>query len=142
MADAIYDVWVYPPLYSGTPPANGGWLKVVRHITCISDGTGETNVVKVDLSTLRMPDGQAPLSLAVESVRYSISGFTSITLKWDRISDIKICTLPPHSAYLEFNPILCLNDSGADGTGDIILTSAGASAGDTYDITLTLKLKR
>ncbi|MFW9927777.1 MAG: hypothetical protein ACFFD1_00110 [Candidatus Thorarchaeota archaeon] len=111
----------------------------------ISDGTGESNVVKVRLSDLKYIGSQnPPSSVAVEKVFYTLSGFPSVTLSWDRDpSPETIVVLPPGQGELCFHPII--TDPKSDqttSTGDILLTTNGsATSGDTYIIKLRLKLK-
>ena len=59
---------------------------IVR-LVCVSDGTGETDVVKVDKSALTAAGGAEPASLEIESVRWNIQGFSSVIIEWDHTSD-------------------------------------------------------
>ena len=121
--------------------------QLVVHLTNISDGTGESAVVKVDKSTFFAPDAAEPAALDIESVRWNVQGFTSVRLLWDHTADDTGLVLSG-SGYDDFRgedmervPGLCaLKDPrSAGGTGDIILTTAGAVSGATYDITLVLR---
>lgn len=108
----------------------------------VSDGTGESNVVKVDVSALIGPDGSAPTYTVVEEIQYAIQGFTSVRLVWDATTDDEIAVLPSGSGYLNFKEAGGLVDPKSSGTtGDILLTTAGAVSGATYDITLVIRLK-
>jgi hypothetical protein len=64
-----------------------GDQQYIIHLTNISDGTGESAVVKVDKSTLLAIDGAEPASLDIEQVRWCIQGFTSVRLLWDHNTD-------------------------------------------------------
>lgn len=119
------------------------------HLTCISDGTGETNVIKVDKSAIGVAtNGLEAASLAFEAVRWNIQGFTSVVLKWDHTTD-DVAYVLCGSGYDEPIGTGLIRDFGntggvvdpgsAGGTGDILLTSVGASATATYDITLFLR---
>ena len=106
-------------------------------LTCISDGTGESNVVKIDVSTFKKADGSAPTAVNIESVKWIMQGFTYIKLAWDHTTD-------DTALVLSGDGDMCfkhgsLNDPGsAGGTGDLLLTSVGAASGDTYTILLNV----
>ncbi len=143
MADTVNEQWLYPPNWDGNAPVKGGWKRVKKRFTCISDGTGETAVTKIDISELRTTLGNAPTRTVVESVYFNQQGFTSILLEWDRAPYSTICVLSGTEGLLDFTKAGGLADPSAEGdrTGDILLTTAGADAGDAYDITICLKLK-
>lgn len=111
---------------------------VVRLLN-LSDGTGESAVVKVDISTLTGPDGTPPTRTVVEKIEYDISGMT-IRLYWDHTTDDEIAVLGG-SGFLDWSESGGLVDNGTGDTGDILLTTNGHAAGDTYNITLWLRLK-
>jgi hypothetical protein len=117
----------------------GGPRQYAARFTNVSDGTGETNVVKVDISTLRLADGQAPTRTAVKEIQWAIQGFSSVNLKWDRTTDLQIDVLTGNG-YRDYSLIGPLPDSGTGDTGDVLLSTVGASATATYDITLVLIL--
>lgn len=115
-------------------------------LTNISDSTGESAVKKVDLSTLLSADGVAPLTLAVERIEYTVSGFDSVTLLWDHaVTDTKIIVLPQGHNTFEFCPTYLKDpaprtDTNSD-TGDILLTTNGtATAQDSYVIHIRFKV--
>lgn len=115
------------------------------HLTNISDGTGESAVVKVDKSTLLASDGAEPASLDIVSARWAIQGFTSVRILWDHTTDDTALALSG-SGYDDFTgfdadstPKGLADPRSSGGTGDILLTTAGAAANATYDITLWLK---
>ena len=71
-------------------------------------------------------------------VYYSILGFTKIGLLWDASTDTLCMELNPSAdGVLDFSPFGGLqNTSGSGKTGDINLTTTGASSGDSYMIVL------
>ena len=108
----------------------------------ISDGTGESDVVKVDVSALTGPNGIAPTSVVIEAVEYSIQGFSSVRIEFDATTDDKALTLGPGFGSLDFSYAGGIKNPKSTGTvGDILFTTAGALSGATYDITLFLRLK-
>lgn len=111
-------------------------------LTSISDGTGETEVVKVDVSALTGPDGSAPTSVVIEEVSWDIQGYTSVRLLWDATTDDVALVLGPGTGYMSFKDVGGLRDPKSSGTtGDLLLTTNGHSLGDTYTITLVVRLK-
>lgn len=118
---------------------SGGKHHIVR-LTNISDGTGESGVVKVDLSTLVKSDGQVPTRSRVKEIFWNMQGFTSVRLYWDHTTDDEIAVLTG-GGYLDLHPVGGLLDpASTGGTGDIILTTAGAASGATYTIMLVVEL--
>jgi hypothetical protein len=127
MADAVTtDV-----LFSGT-------RKHVVHLTNVSDGTGEAAVAKVDISTLALHNGDAPTKAKIYSIEWDVEGM-SVALLADHTSDVTMLTMVGRGSY-DGGVKGAITGEGAGGTGDILLTTAGATAGDSYDLTLTLVL--
>jgi hypothetical protein len=113
-------------------------------LNCISDGTGETSVKKIDLTDIEMPGkpGVHPQSLSLEKVEANVNGFTYIELEWDRDpSDITMVVLPAGHTDLCLKEKMQDPNHGQSGTGDILLTSSGADSGDSYVIRLRFKCK-
>lgn len=106
----------------------------------VSDGTGESLVKKVDISTLFTDKGLAPTKTAVKEIQWSIQGFTSVSLYWDHTTDALIDVLAPGNWSREYGELGYLIDKGTGETGDVLLSTTGASAGDSYDIVLVLML--
>lgn len=117
-----------------------GRVRSTHHITGRNtDGTAETAVQKVDISTLTGPDGKnPPSSVTVEAIEYNVQGFSSVELLWDRTTNQTIGFLAG-AEERNWYSAGGKHDPGSGGTGDILLTSRDAAAGDTYDITLVLK---
>lgn len=113
-----------------------------QRLTNISDGTGESGVIKLDISTLTGPNGRAPTYVKLREVSWSIQGFTSVRLYWDHSTDDEIVVLGTGYGYMNFTDIGGLVDPRTTGgTGDVLLTTAGTTSGNTYTITLVWELK-
>ena len=111
-------------------------------LTNISDGTGESGVVKVDVSTLTNAAGAAATKFHPRRIEYNIQGFTSVRLHWDAATDDEIAVLPSGSGVLDYTPEGGLVDPrSTTPVGDVKLTTANTTAGNTYDITLWGLLK-
>lgn len=112
--------------------------RYVAHLTCISDGTGETDVVKVDKSALTNPNGIEPPILKIASIRWNVQGFAYVKLAWDHDTDDTAVVLTG-SGYDNWEAMGFLRDpNSTGGTGDLLLTSNSPLAGAVYDITIEL----
>jgi hypothetical protein len=129
MADAV----------TSTTLVDSGRLAVIQ-FTNTSDGTGEAAVTKVDVSGLSSSsNGQACTGVRLAKIVYSTFGM-SVKLLWDATTDT-ICwdlnsDYTTDEDFTEFGGIA--NTAGTGKTGDINLTTTGASSGDSYVIVLTL----
>ena len=118
-----------------------GSRKYAVQLTCVSDGTGETDVVKVDISTLTTVMGTPCTRTAIEEIVWDVQGFTYVKLAWDHTTD-QTAQLLSGRGYVNYAHLGYLFDPAtAGGTGDILLTSVGAESGATYDITLVIQLR-
>lgn len=153
MADAVTSQQLFPGAGKNSPSA-------VYHFTNISDGTGESGVKKVDITTLKNYYGLQPQGLRIERVQYSIQGFKDIVLAWDRTAgsetamvlatgegDLDLTgrqagTVTAVTGALKLTGLVDPTETSAgDGKGSILLsTNATPTAGSTYDITLWLRL--
>jgi hypothetical protein len=117
-----------------------GERMAIMKFTDISDGTGETKVTKVDVSTL-IPNS---FNLACTSVTIvKIHAFThglEVDMYWDATTDVLITTIPQNTMYsmdlTQFGGLW--NNAGAGKTGDIQFSTRDASNGDTYTIILEM----
>lgn len=114
--------------------------RVVRLLSR-SDSTGETNVIKVDKSALTATNGKEPSKLVIEEIEWNVQGFKNVVLTFDHTTDDEAAVLAG-AGYKDYRPYGGLVDpASAGGTGDILLSTTGAVADASYDITLTLRLK-
>ena len=111
-----------------------GERNVVMKFTNISDGTGESAVMKVDVSTL----AGTPAGVRIDRIDYDISGM-AVNILWDATSDVTCIVLAGHGT-LDWCDVGGLqNNAGAGKTGDILFTTIGHSANDTYSIVLHMR---
>ncbi len=118
------------------------------HLTCISDGTGEAavaKIVKANYLADKAADGSAraaPLGLDILECRWAVQGFASVRLLWDHTTD-DVAMVLSGNGYQDFTRIggkaAKVDPRSAGGTGDLALTSNGAVAGATYDISLVVR---
>jgi hypothetical protein len=117
-----------------------GERKAVLKFTNVSDGTGESNVVKVDVSALTTnSSGNACTKVTVTQIWWQCVGM-GVELLCDATANILIIGLSPDSnGYHDYTPFTGIpNNAGSGVTGDILFTTIGASAGDTYTVILDL----
>lgn len=121
--------------------------ELILHLTNISDGTGEAAVVKAAKANYLDRNKAAPAALDIQWVRWAVQGFSSVRLLWDHTTD-DLAMVLSSNGFEDFigmgegvYPVVTtgLRDPGsAGGLGDLLLTTAGAAAGATYDITIGL----
>ena len=117
--------------------------RYVLHLTNLSDGTGESGEIKVDKSAMSIKGENPAVSvgyMSIDRVFGFVHGFTYIQLLWDHDTDDVALTLGPGNFDLDFSSFGGVADpQSAGGTGDLLLTTVGASANDLYDITIEMR---
>ncbi len=118
-----------------------GPSKVIVVCTGSSDGTGEVDAVKIDLSTLEAyPDGRLPTRLSIQYIEYDVKGYNFVALEFDRTTDVPIAKLSG-SGVLVFEGGLANLASQTGDTGDVVLTTNGNVAGNSYTLVICAKKK-
>ena len=116
---------------------------VVIKFTNQSDGTAETALKKVDVSTLLAKDGDACTEVVLEKIIADISGMT-VKMFWDATANT-LCHTISTSGTTDFRDATgsrgIPNDSGAGKTGDLLFTTIGHTSGDYYSIILYMRKK-
>lgn len=108
----------------------------VMKFTNVSDSSGEAAVLKVDVSALV----GAPSSVKITRIIATTDGM-AVNILWDATTDVTAFVVPS-GANLDFNFEHfggLQNNAGAGKTGDIMFTTIGAGANDTYSIILHMK---
>lgn len=153
MADAVTVNQYFPAAGASSP-------NVVVHLTNVSDGTGESGIKKVDIATILNYFGVKPSGLRIEQAWWGIQGFTSVIIAWDRTAGANTALVLPTgvgaddfrgvnpgpsgtgggvSDFMKLGGIPDPSAGNADGKGSILLTTKGAAANATYNITLWLR---
>lgn len=114
--------------------------RLVVNLTNASDGTGESGVTKVDISTFTTPSGAAATYSVLERIEYQVNGM-AVRLHWDHTTDDTIAELSGSGVIDQSIDGNRVDPRSSGGTGDVLLTTTGQSSGDSYDITVYLKLK-
>lgn len=111
--------------------------RAVFKFTNISDGTGETAVVKVDVSALASYQGKACTSVAIQTIDAITIGM-GLNLLWEATTDVVILTMGENDFFtFDFSRFGGLtNNAGAGKNGDILFTTVGAGSGDKYTVVM------
>jgi len=112
-------------------------------LTNISDGTGETDVIKIDASALVANTGLSAERLTITKLFWSVASGTSatmsprITLKWAGSSNTTIVTLTGSGYWdLSTGGQCPLTNNASSPTGDILLSTTGFTANAAYTVVL------
>ena len=110
----------------------------IGKFTCISDGTGETAVVKIDVSTLN-PNafGFACNGIKINKIWGANHGL-NVRILFDATADTFAWIIPQNSNYLmDFSSFGGIpSNAGAGVTGDVLFTTTDATAGDSYTVVI------
>ena len=110
----------------------------IGKFTNISDGTGETAVVKIDVSALN-PNaaGQACNGVKINRLWYTTHGM-EVRILFDATIDTFAWMIPQNNSYyMDFSSFGGLpSNAGAGVTGDVSFTTVDASNGDMYTIVI------
>lgn len=110
----------------------------IAKYTNISDGTGENKVIKIDVSTLKAsPFGNACNGVKINKIWATTHGM-EVQIYWDATTDQYCWLIPQNTNYLmDFSSFGGIsNNAGTGVTGDVLFSTADASAGDSYTIVL------
>jgi hypothetical protein len=114
---------------------------LVVQFTNISDGNGEADVVKVDVSALTPPCAEVDILKVV----FATDGM-AVRIEWDATVDIPAVLIPANqTGVLDFRkdwPGGLRNFGGSGKTGDVLFTTVGHTSGDTYTIVLYCKKRQ
>jgi len=113
---------------------------LVMKFTDASDGTGETAVKKVDVTTLATYQGKACTAVQIDKV-YALTHGMQVRLLWDAKANGTIMTIPQNVMQtMDFDQFGGLDNNTTTGkTGNILFTTLDASSGDSYTIILVMR---
>lgn len=105
-------------------------------ITNLSDGTGQSAAVLVDVSAY------SATSVKIERITYNCAGM-GLSILEDAGTDVKLLTLNAVAASvsgcLDFSAYGGIaNSKATDYTGDLLITTTGHTAGDSYCLFLEM----
>ena len=110
----------------------------IGKFTNISDGTGETAVVKVDVSTLNpSASGNACNGVKINKIWMAAHGM-EVRILWDADVNLLAWQVTSNGPYLmDFSSFGGIsNNSGTGRNGDIAFSTHDTTAGDSYTIIL------
>jgi len=110
----------------------------IAKFTNISDGTGETAVTKIDVTTLnRNSFGLACNGVKINRIWANTHGM-EVRILWDATTDQFAWMIPQNTTYdMSFDSFGGIpNNAGAGKNGNLLFTTADASSGDMYTIVL------
>lgn len=113
----------------------------IMKFTCTSDGTGETNVVKVNPSSLTASaSGGACTGVSILKITALTHGL-EVQMNWKATTPVIIETIPQNNSYTQdYSAIGGLtNNAGTGKDGAITFTTVDASAGDRYTVVLEMQ---
>jgi len=113
---------------------------LVMKFTNASDGTGESAVTKVDVSTLASYQGKPCVAVQIDRI-YGLTHGMEVRLLWGASTNVTIMTVPQNVMQtMNFDDFGGLdNNAGTGKTGNILFTTLDASAGDAYTIILVMR---
>lgn len=117
-----------------------GERMAIMKFTDISDGTGESKVVKVNPSTLTpSAAGGACDAVTITKIHASTHGL-EVQIWWDATTDVLCWQVPQNSQYTwDFEKFGGLtNNAGSGKNGNVLFSTVDASNGDMYTIVLEM----
>lgn len=114
-----------------------GARNVQLKYTIYSDGTGQSGVKIIDVTTLNPNPG---VHMKLRRLRYSIEGMY-VRLQWEASAPIDIAVLGGGTNILDFSDEYAggfPNNAGTGVTGSILLTTTGSLAGSNATLNLEL----
>ena len=112
----------------------------IMKFTNISDGTGETAVTKVTASSLTASGSGKACSGVIVNKITSVCHGMEVRMYWDATTDVPFFLSTVNTNYEnDFSKIGGIqNNSGTGKNGNIVFSTADASAGDTYTVVLEM----
>ena len=118
---------------------DGERMAIIK-FTNISDGTGETAVTKVNVANLAASGSGKPCTGVIVNKISSVCHGLEVRMYWDATTDVPFFLSTINTNYEnDFSSIGGItNNSGAGKNGNIVFSTADASAGDTYTVVLEM----
>ena len=118
-----------------------GEKMVVQKFTNVSDGTGETDVVKVDVSELiSNARGQACTGVVIEKIWWQCIGM-KVQILFNATTNVLCIELGENQSgyhvYTSFGGLT--NNAGTGKNGDVLFTTVGHTSADTYTIIMSMR---
>lgn len=110
-------------------------VKFVTKLTNFSDGTGETDVIKVDASatTFMTEDGNRKIAKIYFSVN-TANPKSAVEIKWDGATDATALLLSGQGFFDLRTSGDEINNNAVTPTGDVLLSTKNFANGDNYTL--------
>ena len=120
--------------------ADTSGVKYVTKLTNFSDGTGETNVVKVDASgtTFMTEDGNRKISKIWYSINTSNSK-SAVELIWNGATNATAMFLTGQGYWDLRTPGNEISNNATTPTGDVLLSTKNFASGDNYTLIIEFR---
>ena len=109
--------------------SESGHKSVFRFMNA-SDGTAESAVTKIDISTLP----GAPSKVKITSIEWSVKDM-AVRIYFDHTTDDLVAVLTGEGS----SGLVIEDPASAGGTGDILISTHGAVAGSSYQVDLEVQ---
>ena len=124
-----------------TQTLQDGAKMLVQKFTNISDGSGESAVVKVDVSGLaKNSSGQACTGVVIEKIWWQCIGM-KVQIFWNATTNVFCIELGENQSgnhdYTVFGGLT--NNAGSCKDGDVLFTTVGHTSADTYTIIMSMR---
>jgi|TARA_R110000751_G_scaffold101919_3_gene196298 hypothetical protein len=115
-----------------------GERQLVVQLTNLSDGTGESDVTKIDASALASSaTGKACNEVRIQEIWAQVHGFDGVRLLYDADTNVVAFDAGVGWNYQDFSSVGGLKMYGTNAIGDILLSTLGTEAsGDSYEIVI------
>ena len=120
-----------------------GRNKLIVNVTGVYSAADETDTVVIDKSTLAGPgpNSAEPSKIRIDEVTWAIgAGFDYVLLEWDFCTD-QVIDYFQGQGYMDYRPYGGKNPTASTATGDVVLTTSGGAAGDSYSFLIACTLK-
>jgi hypothetical protein len=115
-------------------------VKFVIKLTNISDGTGETDVIKVDASntTFMTEDGNRKIAKVWFSIN-TANPKSAVEIKWDGVTDATALLLSGQG-FFDFRTAGDeITNNAITPTGDVLLSTKNFANGDNYSLVIEFR---
>lgn len=141
MAWTITPRWISPANWNANPDGSDSRRWRVQFVGT-SDSTTELSLQQlIDVSELRTARGEAGGRLAITFLQYDISGLTNLSLRFDRSPDEVILNAGAIVNAIKYDPPLSDTGTSDDGTGDLLVSTSGATSSGRFLLDIEFRLK-
>lgn len=121
-----------------------GSRKLIINVTGLFSVADETDVVIINRSDLVGPDGVLPGKIRIDEITWAVAPtFNYVLLEWDDGTD-EVVEYLSGAGYMDYRPYGGKQPAADPGTateGDLLLSTDGGGAGDTYSLLIHCTLK-